>query len=170
MMTTRCNLFYDDHCAGLVLKWFWSPMQQSGDPLFGFQWNHTHNTLKDDEKKVFNFPLKNLVVLWLAVRNGGTFKSIQWTGGNFSLSCILTEGGRRRRISNTSILPNTKEYLTEHRAKIRIIKLQRKQEFSLLCYWWFWISDKFLGTLNILLSKSSVLLSCFLKRKNVEFC
>ena len=56
MMTTRCNLFYDDHCAGLVLKWFWSPMQQSGDPLFGFQWNHTHNTLKDDEKKVFNFP------------------------------------------------------------------------------------------------------------------
>ena len=74
-------------------------------------------------------------------------------------------GGRRRRISNTSILPNTKEYLTEHRAKIRMIKLQRKQEFSLLCYWWFWISDKFLGTLNILLSKSSVLLSCFLKKK-----
>ena len=94
MMTTRCNLFYDDHCAGLVLKWFWSPMQQSGDPLFGFQWNNTHKTIKYDEKKVFNFPLKNLVVLWLAVRNGGTFKSIQWTGGNFSLSCILTEGGR----------------------------------------------------------------------------
>ena len=30
------------------------------------------------------------------------------------------------RISNTSIPPNTKEYLTEHRAKIGIIKLQKK--------------------------------------------
>ena len=37
----------------------------------------------------------------------------------------MTEGGGGR-ISNTSILPNTKEYLTEHRAKIRIIKLQKK--------------------------------------------
>ena len=83
----------------------------------------------------------------------------------FRSPAFWRRGGGRRRISNTSILPNTKEYLTEHRAKIRMIKLQRKQEFSLLCYWWFWISDKFLGTLNILLSKSSVLLSCFLKKK-----